>query len=102
MESNPFNQAVRDAIPRAFAAAAEAVVLEALAAEPGRVAESTESLLLTAAADSDASPEAVKSMLEQFYDLIPVPGDALDFFAATPAAILQEGTSKSMALPAHI
>ena len=39
--------------------------------------------------DSKDEPD-FKAKLAAFYDVIPLPGEALDFFARTPTAILQE------------
>ena len=42
--------------------------------------------------DERCDSKDFKTKLAAFYDVIPLPGEALDFFARTPTAILQEGS----------
>lgn len=93
VESNVFNQAIRDAIPASFAAAAKAILKAALVGHS--IADSTETLLLKAST-LEPVDMALKHQLVEFYNVIPLPGDAADFFAPIPAAILEEGLTKSI------
>ncbi|CAE7883357.1 unnamed protein product, partial [Symbiodinium microadriaticum] len=71
-----------------------AMVSDVIARLGTRVFDSKESLLLASEAPAKgpepSNLEALQRELSQLYEVVPVPGDAVDFFAPTPFAILQE------------
>ncbi|CAE7237248.1 NOV, partial [Symbiodinium sp. CCMP2592] len=94
VENDPFNQTIRDELPGAFATAIQAMLSEMIARLGTRVFDSRDSLLLASEAPGEAPDpsnlETLQRELSQLYEVVPVPGDAVDFFAPTPFAILQE------------
>ena len=84
VESNAFNQAIRDAVPASFAAAIKAILITVIGDD-----------LFTGSTDCWREKtleidEGSKRRVAELYNVIPLPGEALDFFARTPVAILEE------------
>eukprot|EP00931_Biecheleriopsis_adriatica_P057123 TRINITY_DN33881_c0_g2_i1.p1 TRINITY_DN33881_c0_g2~~TRINITY_DN33881_c0_g2_i1.p1 ORF type:complete len:2156 (+),score=390.66 TRINITY_DN33881_c0_g2_i1:490-6468(+) len=99
-ETDPFNQFIRDALPAAFADATASLTSTACSAAGEEfVACSRETLILQAAqgVSSEARSETalqriehLKRTLIHLYGAVPLPGEASEFFAPTPKAILHE------------